>query len=516
MRHSEDTTSALQDFLRVLSERRWVVIGVTLVAIAIGVAFDVVKKPTYQATATIKFQDQSQDISVLTPGVTASPDINASESAAANSRIVTRSDVVARVQRALQSTWTLDRLRGNVSAVVQPDSNLIAITASAGSAEQSARLANAFARQTALVAARDARRQYEGDAHRLEAAQTRSQPDPLTKNAYRAAIARLAVLGQVANPVQITRLATPPDKASSPRPIRDIPLAAVLGLLIGIAAAFTRHRLDRRVNDRDQVQAELGLPLLGYVREDAFGFGRSNGNGNGNGTISEPQLESFRILRTNAAFLSPNRSMKTAVVTSAIPQEGKSTVAAGYAYVAAAAGRRTLLVDCDFRKPVLSDRFGLSPTPGLHDYLVGEATREEIIRFVEVHRADGDHMLNVIPAGRQLYDPAEMIGSEAFRRFVDEVSSFYDLVVFDSAPLLPVSDTLQLILHVDAVLLCARLEQTTRNQLRAAKEALDRLPPRPSGVVVTGARRQGADGYGYGYYGYGATEYPAASSPSRS
>jgi Mrp family chromosome partitioning ATPase len=110
-------------------------------------------------------------------------------------------------------------------------------------------------------------------------------------------------------------------------------------------------------------------------------------------------------------------------------------------------------------------------------------------------------VLSLVPAGESIYQPAEMIASSRFAEFVEEVSGSYDLVVFDSAPLLSVSDTLELIPLVQRVLFCVRLGQTTREQARAAQQAIQHLPSRPTGLVITGVRPRSGDDY-YGYYSY--------------
>jgi Mrp family chromosome partitioning ATPase len=167
--------------------------------------------------------------------------------------------------------------------------------------------------------------------------------------------------------------------------------------------------------------------------------------------------------------------------------------------VSAVAGRRTLLVECDFRRSVLASRFGVDPAPGLSDYVAGGLKPDEVLRTVEVEGREAVDVLPLIPAGEDVFQPTELIASQRFKQFVQKVTRAYDLVVFDSAPLLPVGDTLELLPQMDAVLLCVRLEQTTRDQTRAAKQALDHLGDKPTGLVITGLHRGGPDDY-YGYY----------------
>jgi succinoglycan biosynthesis transport protein ExoP len=497
--HEATGTKTLSDYVAVLAAHKWLIVIVTLIAIGAGVAYSTLTDPTYDATATIAFQNESTDISVLTPGVQVAPDVNPTQSAAANSRLVTREDVVDAVQSKVNTGMTDDELRSAVSATVQPDSDLVAIIASAGNAQLAARIANEFALRTKTIDSRITRRQFGQDADRLKET-LKAEKDPSTAQAYAEAIARLRVLSQVADPVTITRPATVPDSATTPRPARDITVAAILGLLVGLGAAFLRNALDRRLSDGHEAERELGLPLVGYVRAETLGL--AGGALNGDAPAHDEELETFRILRTNVNFLAPDLDVSTLVVTSAVAEEGKSTVAAGYAYVSATAGRRTLLVDCDLRKPVLADRFAVAAKPGLAEVLGGDAELQDALRAIDVQGAEPVPPLTLIPAGGTILRPAEMIGSQRFRRFVDQVKHDYDLVIFDSAPLLPVSDTLEMIPILDAGLLCVRIDQTTRHQAQAASESLHRLPDKPIGLVITGVKRGGDDDYyGYAYPG---------------
>jgi polysaccharide biosynthesis transport protein len=498
---SSDSKS-LREYLGVLNARRRIVIGVTLIAVAFGLAYSLLTTPVYEATATIEFSDPAADLPIATPGAQGPVDFTPDKSAAADSRIVTRDDVVARVQRQLDNGMTRDELKDEVNATVQPDSNLVAITASDEDDETAAAIANAFAEQTGNAAQNDARQEFAAKSRELQQALDKGIDD-VTRAQYEATMAKYDTLAAVADPVEVTRPATVPDSPASPKPVRDTILAAILGLLIGIGVAFLRNALDRRVKDSHQLQHDLGLPLVGYVRADALGL--AGAGRNGDSFVSEDDLEAFRILRTNVDFLAGEDEISSIVVTSALPEEGKSTVAAWYAYANAVAGRRTILVECDFRRPVLAKRLGADSAPGLADYLAGEARPKEILRSVSVHGHEAVDVMALIPAGDNAFQPAEMIGSKTFKGFIDQITRAYDLVVFDSAPLLPVGDTLQLMPQVDAVLFCVRLEQTTRDQALAASRAMSHLPPRPTGLVVTGVQRGSDDDY-YGYYSYSRSQ----------
>jgi Mrp family chromosome partitioning ATPase len=239
-------------------------------------------------------------------------------------------------------------------------------------------------------------------------------------------------------------------------------------------------------------------------------------------------FEPFRILKRNCEFLDPGQAQRTVAVTSPLAEEGKSTVAAGLAAANALAGKETLLVEGDLRRPVLAERLGIRAAPGLTDYLAGAAEPEEIAQVVDVatpHRpefestsAEDDQRLITtgldsqfvcVTAGRMTSSPAELLGSKRFAAFVESVRETYELVIFDTAPVLPVGDTLELLTSVDGILLCIRLAQTTRDQALAARSSLERLPDRSTGVVITGIKPTQAEGY----YGYEYVAISEAGSP---
>jgi capsular exopolysaccharide synthesis family protein len=205
-------------------------------------------------------------------------------------------------------------------------------------------------------------------------------------------------------------------------------------------------------------------------------------------------------MRQNLDFLDAERSLRSVAVTSALAQEGKSTVAALLAHANAAAGKRTLLLECDLRRPTLAARLGLKEAPGLCDYLGGSAAPQEILQTVATNplaeldeHNGGPTAAPRHPAARLVCitagsspRPAELLASDRFRAFMAEVREAYDFVVLDTSPLVPVVDTRELLPLVDGVIVCVRAAQTTREAAAAAKEALGRTPSRPTGIVVTG------------------------------
>ena len=471
-------TRSLRDYLRAIKAHRWLVVGTTVAAIAASVLYSVAKTPVYEATATISVHTVSQS---------QSSGQRASREAAL---VATRPDVLAVASRALAGDRTPQQLQSDVTATAEKDINAVSIEAKADTADGAARIANAVAATIVQVT-------FNQTVDAYQAAVT--NPTPAQVRALRAR-------ARPSQPLRIASAALPPGGPTAPKPLRDAGFAALLGLLLGVAIALVRDALDRTVTDPHDLESTLGFPLFGYVRSDILGTAPVSRNG----TIDVAEsLDSFRILRANSQFLGGDRPVATLAVTSPLPDEGKSTVAGWYAYANALAGMRTILVECDLHHPVLAEGFELDPSPGLIDYLSGDVEASDLRRSVMVEGPTAQP-LSVVPAGAPTPQPAELLGSPRFDKFLDEIAREHELVVLDCPPLLPVGDTLSIVPKVEGVILCVRLGQTTRDQAIAAKDALRRLPERPAGLVLTGSR----PGSEYDYSGYEASRREGAEAPA--
>jgi Mrp family chromosome partitioning ATPase len=254
------------------------------------------------------------------------------------------------------------------------------------------------------------------------------------------------------------------------------------------------------------------MPLLGYVPEAVLGQSVAAGKTKARGTMSEDDLEGFRVLRTNIEFLDVDHPPKVLLVTSALPEEGKSTLASGLAAAYAVGGKRTLVVECDLRRPTFAARMGINATPGLSDYLVNRAEPREVLQSIappagSSNGSEPSAVTTAVPfvaitAGSPAPHPAELLRSQRCRDFLAQVREAYDVVILDTCPLLSVADTLELLPCADAVVVCIRASKTTRDQARAAKGALSHFGSRPAGLVLTGTRVGDDAGY-QGYYSYG-------------
>jgi len=285
-----------------------------------------------------------------------------------------------------------------------------------------------------------------------------------------------------------------PSSPSSPQPVRNIGLGLVLGLLLSFGLAVLREVLDTTVKSPADL-AGLDTSVLGTIPFDPQAKKRS--------LVSDlaphaPRAEAFRVLRTNLQFVDIDASNKVYVVTSALPGEGKTSTSVNLALTLAQAGTRTLLVECDLRRPKAAASLGLDSAVGVTTSLVGRIAWKDAVQQV-----DGVG-LDVLAAGAVPPNPAELLQSKAMATLLDEVRAIYDVVIFDAPPLLPVVDAAVIASQVDGALLVTKFGSTTHDQVGEAKKRLDNVDAHLSGVLLnmtpTSSRRYG---YGYGYgYGY--------------
>lgn len=441
--------------------------------------------PVFLAEAQLSFHEESE--SNAEAGVLVVQPQEAFELAARGAQYVIGDDVLRRARARLNTPRTVDKLRALITTGVDPVSTLVSVQVRASDRQFTAALANEVARSTRDIKTQAVRRHFEELADRVEE-QLRSLPreegldDEALTIRFVQRLASLRALSVSATPVRITEQAAVPLEAESPTPGRNAVLGAIIGLILGLVLAFIRSALDRRIRDAEEIEEELNLPIVGSVGVAALGHAAHFENGRG--PMRNQDVEAFRILRTNVEFLDVQQPPRAIVVTSPLPAEGKSTVAASLAVAIAEAGRRVLLVECDLRRPSIADRLGIKAGPGLVDHIRGACDRSEIVQSVPLPTGE----LAVVTAGSRSAAPGALLDSATFASFMHEVKDSYEIIIVDTAPMLSVGDAAQIISHVDGVLLCVRAGQTTRDQARTAGEILSRLPDRPTGVVVTGVK----------------------------
>ncbi len=255
----------------------------------------------------------------------------------------------------------------------------------------------------------------------------------------------------------------PATEPSAPQTARVTSAGFVGGCLLGVLVVFGRVRFSTRIRDERDVDEVVGLSILTSVPSDLPSSNRSAVSFEAGGSIAG---ESYRRLRTNLAFVRVDDPVRTIVVTSPNPEEGKTITAINLAAVLAESGKTVVLVDGDLRRPTVAGRIGVNGGIGLTNILLGDAEPDEVVQSTDRRG------LYVLASGPIPPNPTELLGSERARDVVEDLSSRYDYVVIDTTPVLPVSDAAVVGQYADGALVVLRSNRTRRSD---AAEAVMRL-----------------------------------------
>lgn len=209
-----------------------------------------------------------------------------------------------------------------------------------------------------------------------------------------------------------------------------------------------------------------------------------------------PVAEAFRTLRTNIQFASPDKPLKTMMITSAGPAEGKSTVLANLAVAMAQSGQKTVVVDADMRRPTQHKLFNIPQTPGLTNILVGKSTIEHALQ------ASGIEGLSILPSGPIAPNPSELLGSKTMDSLIKTLTEMADMVIFDVPPVVAVTDAAVLARRLDGVLLLINSGSVQQEAALKAKELLENVKANILGVVLNNVSSKDGPAYYYYYYYY--------------
>lgn len=300
------------------------------------------------------------------------------------------------------------------------------------------------------------------------------------------------------NNMSILDAAKEPKVPVRPQVQRNLALGFLLGLMLALLAAFGLEYLDNTIKGHEDVEQLLGLPFLGLIPSIA----RENKRGveirRDLVVLDAPKSsasECARSLRTNLLFMSPDRPLKSFVVTSAGPQEGKTTVANALAITMAQTGSKVLLVDTDMRRPRMHKVYGVSNEVGISSMILGEAKLLDVVKHTELVGLD------LLPCGPIPPNPAELLLSEAFANVRKELLEHYDRVLFDSPPVGAVTDPVILATMTDGAVLVLKAGQTQREVGQQAVRAMRDGNAHILGAVINDLDVESRK-YGYYYYSY--------------
>ncbi|MFA5118450.1 MAG: polysaccharide biosynthesis tyrosine autokinase [Candidatus Omnitrophota bacterium] len=322
-----------------------------------------------------------------------------------------------------------------------------------------------------------------------------------------------------------------------------IVVGAFMGLILGVALAFVLETLDTSIGTIEDVENVVKLPVLGVIpsviNDSDHGYGildriREKFSPPEKTEEQErlirlfahynpksPTTEAYRNIHTN---LKLNPSRKTIMVTSSGPREGKSSIAVNLSIVIAQAGLKTLLVSADLRRPVIAKTFGIKKEPGLNELLTGTIPLEEALKnvtdlmmgemnFEEIRMTPGLENIWLLTSGRLPFNPAELIESRELNNVIEKLKMKFEVIIFDSPPILPVTDASLLAPKIDCVVVVYEIGRTSREALIRAKGQLESVGAKIAGIVLNHTKPQTEAIATYPYYShkyryYGKEEPP--------
>lgn len=496
--------------IRVVLRRAWLV---ALVAVLAGVAAYIListQPAQYAATAQVLVNP------VQSAGTPDFNEIQASRAQAQTYRLLaTSAPVLDRTIEALGLEYDRDELSENVTATVIPETQIIEIRVEDSSADGAAEIANAIGEQfVAYVGGmkvsrlEEQRSQLQDEASSLQTrrqelakqiadldteantsnGEAQAQLAELKDEQFRAdeTLADLAASIRTLNrdiatsttPIEVSDPAEVPDQPFAPRVMFTTVLGLFLGLLLGVGLAAVLEFLDTTIRADSNIPALTGAPLLASIGEataSSDGLGRLFALG----PSGTQPTEAIRLLRTNLDFAGLLAPARTIAVSAPDDDAGASTVAANLGIAVAQAGRRTLIIDADLRRPAQHLLFGVENREGIADLLAGEGN--DWARFAQSTQVGG---LRVLTSGSPPENPADVLGSRRFAEVLAGIAAEVDAVIIDTPPLLGVSDALEVTAHADGVVLVMRPGVTKRERLEAAALALHNGGIRLLGVVA--------------------------------
>lgn len=441
-----------KQFVGVL-RRRWLsIVAMIVIAIALASAVTFLATPKYESRAqlflSVDVRNSSDAYAAL---------LFQANRAASYATLAQSSTLAEQVIDALDLEMSPDELSDRVTAEVIADTALIEIRV----ADESPRLAQTIARVTT--------REFASYLADLET----------------------PTGGGSQITVQVSNEADFNPNPVSPEPLLNFGIAAVAGLVLGVALALARDLLDRTIRTADHVGEVTDAPVLASIGHDS-------------GIKSAPVLtdlggfaartEAFRLLRTNLQFIDLDQQPRCLVISSAVPGEGKTMTSTNLAVAMAQTGRSTLIIDADLRRPRVAATLGLDPAIGLTTALVGKT---ELHDAIQIHEPSG---LHVLASGAKPPNPTEILQSQITADLINRLRDAYDMVIIDAPPLLPVADASVLSRIADGTILVIRHGHTTRDQLKDGVQRVAQVDGRLYGVVVNMVAKRAVGSYYYYYY----------------
>ncbi len=514
--------TTLRDYLNVVRRRKWIILQGLVLVPAAAVLFSLQQEPLYQSTAEVLIGRQN-----LAASLTGTIDPTVYQQA---DRIIQTQANLARVpevaRRVLQhaglaGTETPNEFLARSSVSAKQNADMLDFRVTDPSPSLAALLATLYANEFTIYRREIDTASLERARSEVEDRMAQLEKERKTSSALYTALVekeqQLSTMEALQTSNAFVVKSAEDAEQVQPRPVRNGVLGFALGLVLGLGLAFLWEALDTRIRSADELEHQLGLPLLARIPEPPRRLRR----GNRLAMLANPRgvhAETFRMLKMNLEFMKLGREVKTIMVTSAVEQEGKSTTVANLAVALARAGESVCLVDLDLRRPYLDQFFDLRDRPGLTQVVLGQVELQAALTPIVVpgsgkaaepkRNANGNGngangvtggVLYVLTAGAIPPNAGELVVTEMVASLIAELREQFTTVLIDAPPVLQVGDAMALSSKVDGVFVVTRMNVVRRPMVREFRRALDASPALKLGFAVTGAENEESYGYG-GYY----------------
>lgn len=478
----------VEQVLRILRRRKWIVLQAIVLIPLVAFLYSEHQPTQYTATAGLLFGDPTAGI---VANSSTSATVDPTQVAATNSALAALPIVSTYAARQTSGRITASEIQAAVTVSSgSTGSNLTNIQAVSSSPRRAATIANAYGNGYIAF-----RKQADGAAIATSIGEVQAnlnQLPPAVASGPQGQQLRgeLSTLENAqalrTGGAVLVQPASPPHTPSSPKTTRNVILGVFVGIVLGIMLAALLDRLDQRISDGDDFERIYGLPVLAEIprtRELA------------QGELPFYVAERFRALRTSLRYVNFDQRMRSLLVASPLPEDGKSTIARSLAETMAAMGDSVVLVDVDLHKVRAQDR-GES---GLSGVLIGDELEDALISEpLPLRPGDEPRRLTVLPAGPRPPNPSELVDSERMLEVLAELERRFDLVVLDAPALASVSAGLALIPVVSGILVVGAIGHTTIKGAIGLRQQIALLRGHPVGIVLNFTPRL-RHGYGYGY-----------------
>ncbi len=521
----------IRKYVALLWQWAWLIILGVIIAAGVAYIVSINTTPVYQASASLLI-DQAPGAS----GNTYADVLTIEKISQTYVELLTVSDVLNEVITELNLPIEASRLRSQISASAPVNTQILRITVQDTNPDRAAAIANSTAASFIRYNERTQAARYNEPAtnlqlelttagNQIEALETQINTLALNEDlssAQQAELSRLetqlreqqSLYNSVFNDLQALRIksatesnnvlvvesATPNPAPIRPRPLNNTLLAAVVGGMLALGIIFLIDYLDDTVKTPDEVTMDTGLSAIGVVSfikgEDLHDRLITHS------TPRAPVSEAYRVLRTNLEFSSIDDKLRSILITSASPGEGKSTTAANLGTVIAQAGNRVILVDADLRRPSQHKVLQVPNNQGLTTALLDSDT--PISYHIQQTKVPG---LRIMTSGPLPPNPSELLRSQRMQQVLEELNNEADFVIVDTPPTLTVADASILAPRVNGAVLVLKIASTRRDALIQAQESLHKTGANVLGVVMNQATPGRGGYYNYYYYRYYNYEY---------